>query len=94
VDRFSIIWGKPGSTVELCKGDEILLTIKTIKLSDAGTYTLGLQRTGTDTMGVFSIRELPKPEVPDEPGPDTLLYHPWTEPATYHHCVKKSYSGN
>ena len=57
-----MIWGKPGSTVELCKGDDILLTIKTIKLSDAGTYTLGLQRTGTDTMGVFSIKVLPKPQ--------------------------------
>lgn len=68
VDRFSMIWGKPGSTVELCKGDEILLTIKTIKLSDAGTYTLGLQRTGTDTMGVFSIKVLPKPEVSDGSG--------------------------
>nr|XP_046195572.1 uncharacterized protein LOC124027067 isoform X2 [Oncorhynchus gorbuscha]XP_046196948.1 uncharacterized protein LOC124029189 [Oncorhynchus gorbuscha] len=27
-----------------------------------GTYTLGLQRTGTDTMGVFSIKVLPKPQ--------------------------------
>ena len=55
--------GKPGSNVELCKGDEILLTIKTIKLSDAGTHTLGLQRTRTDMMGVFSIKVLPRPEV-------------------------------
>ena len=71
VDRFSMIWGKPGSTVELCKGDEILLTIKTIKLSDAGTYTPGLQRTGTDTVGVFSIKVLPKTQVSDEPGGQT-----------------------
>ncbi|XP_052357562.1 uncharacterized protein LOC127918308 isoform X2 [Oncorhynchus keta] len=31
-------------------------------------------------------------EVPDELEPDTLLFHPWTEPATHHHCVK-SHSG-
>ena len=68
VDRLSMIWGKPGSTVELCKGDEILLTIKTIKLSDAGTCTPGLQGTGTDTVGVFSIKVLPKPEVSDGSG--------------------------
>jgi hypothetical protein len=60
VDRFSLIWGKPGCTVELCKGDEILLTIRSIKLSDAGTYTLGLERNGADTMGVFSVKVLPR----------------------------------
>jgi hypothetical protein len=46
MDRFSMKWGKPGSTVELCKGDEILLTIRYIKLSDAGTYT---DQLGTET---------------------------------------------
>jgi hypothetical protein len=37
VGRFSMIWKSPGR--DICKGDEILLTIKTIKLSDAGPWT-------------------------------------------------------
>ncbi|XP_055770598.1 uncharacterized protein LOC129846758 [Salvelinus fontinalis] len=61
VDRMSILWDGAGSTQQPCKGDEILLTIKSIKLSDTGTYTLGLERNGADTMGMFTITVLPKP---------------------------------
>uniref|UniRef100_A0A4W5Q959 Envelope glycoprotein n=1 Tax=Hucho hucho TaxID=62062 RepID=A0A4W5Q959_9TELE len=41
---------------------KILLTIKSIKFSDAGTYTLGQERAGQDMMGMFTLRVQSKPQ--------------------------------
>uniref|UniRef100_A0A4W5NWX5 Envelope polyprotein n=1 Tax=Hucho hucho TaxID=62062 RepID=A0A4W5NWX5_9TELE len=60
VGRFSLIWRSSGKDV--CKGDEILLTIKSIKVSDAGTYTLGQERAGQDMMGLFTLRVQSRPQ--------------------------------
>uniref|UniRef100_A0A4W5JPK0 Envelope glycoprotein n=1 Tax=Hucho hucho TaxID=62062 RepID=A0A4W5JPK0_9TELE len=60
VERFSMIWRSPGK--EMCKGDEILLIIKSIKFSDAGTYTLGQERAGQDMMGMFTLKVQSRPQ--------------------------------
>uniref|UniRef100_A0A4W5LG48 Envelope protein n=1 Tax=Hucho hucho TaxID=62062 RepID=A0A4W5LG48_9TELE len=59
-ERFSMIWRS--SDKNRCKGDEILLTIQNVKLTYAGTYTLCQERVGADTMGMFTIKVLPKPQ--------------------------------
>lgn len=66
ISRFSMQWQRPNDP---CKGDEILLTIQNVQLTDTGTYTLGLERYGVDSMGLIHIKVAPKPQpAPTEQG--------------------------
>lgn len=57
ISRFSMQWQRHNDP---CKGDEILLTIQNVQLTD--TYTLGLERIGGDSMGLFHIKVALKPQ--------------------------------